>query len=57
MTEDPKQLLDQIWIPDLEIYGLEEYDSASVIKPMSGIRIWKHEAIEYNTRYVGAYGR
>ncbi len=43
-------MLKAIWIPDLEIYGLEEYKSAAVIKPMSGIRVWKKRTIEYNTR-------
>ncbi len=50
MTEDPKSLEKEIWIPDLEIYGLEEYISGKVIKPMAGIRIWKNKTIEYNAR-------
>ena len=28
ITEDPKLLLDRIWVPDLEIYGLEKYASS-----------------------------
>ncbi len=45
-------MLNDIWIPDLEIYGLEEYNSAAVIRPMAGVRVLKQRSIEFNARQV-----
>ena len=52
MTEDPKILDEGFWIPDLEIYGLENFSSKSVLKQMAGLRIKKNKEIEYNVKYV-----
>ena len=51
VTEDPKVLKNEFWVPDLEIYGLEIFDSKSVLKDMSGLRIHKDQTIEFNTRF------
>ena len=49
VTEDPK-VLEELWVPDLEIYGLEHFGQKSVLKEMSGLRMWKDKTIEFNTR-------
>ena len=43
--------MEEIWIPDLEIYGLEDFGSKKVLKEMSGLRIKKNKTLEYNARY------
>ena len=50
MTEDV-HVMEEIWIPDLEIYGLEDFGSKKVLKEMSGLRIKKNKTLEYNARY------
>ena len=49
VTEDIN-MMEEIWIPDLEIYGLEDFGSKKVLKEMSGLRIKKDKTIEYNAR-------
>ncbi|TRY74852.1 hypothetical protein TCAL_00535 [Tigriopus californicus] len=49
MTEDPKLLMTEFWVPDIEIYGLEYFGSKSVLKGMSGLRIKKNKTVDYNT--------
>ena len=44
-------MMEEIWIPDLEIYGLEDFGSKKVLKEMSGLRIKKNKTLEYNARY------
>ena len=41
-------MMEEIWIPDLEIYGLEDFGSKKVLKEMSGLRIKKNKTLEYN---------
>ncbi len=51
VTEESKLVLDEgVWVPDLEIYGLEKYTPGSVIKTMSGVRIRRNHMIEFNAR-------
>eukprot|EP00094_Tigriopus_californicus_P000553 TCALIF_00535-PA protein Name:"Similar to glra1 Glycine receptor subunit alphaZ1 (Danio rerio)" AED:0.12 eAED:0.12 QI:216/0.8/1/1/0.8/0.83/6/144/339 len=50
MTEDPKLLMTEFWVPDIEIYGLEYFGSKSVLKGMSGLRIKKNKTVDYNTK-------
>jgi len=50
VNEDPRILLQHLWVPDLEIYGLEKAQTPLVIKAMSGIRIGRKKDIEYNQR-------
>ena len=50
MTEDPKILMSEFWVPDLEIYGLEQFGSKSVLKEMSGLRIKMNKVLEYNVK-------
>eukprot|EP00095_Tigriopus_kingsejongensis_P000172 maker-scaffold487_size158652-snap-gene-0.40 protein:Tk00172 transcript:maker-scaffold487_size158652-snap-gene-0.40-mRNA-1 annotation:"gamma-aminobutyric acid receptor subunit delta-like" len=50
MTEDPKILLRELWMPDMEIYGLENFGSKSVLKEMSGLRIKRDKIVEYNIK-------
>ena len=52
INEDPVTFLEAVWQPDLEIYGLEDFGTKSVMKKMSGVRIRKNKTIEYNTMYV-----
>ena len=52
MTEDPGILFNALWVPDLEIYGLEDYSVAKTLKDMSGLRIRKDKTIQFNTRSV-----
>ena len=49
VTEDV-HVMEEIWIPDLEIYGLEDFGSKKVLKEMSGLRIKKNKTLEYNAR-------
>ena len=49
VTEDV-HVMEEIWIPDLEIYGLEKFGSKKVLKEMSGLRIKRDKTIEYNAR-------
>ena len=44
------EVLKNLWNPDLEIYGMEEYDSKSALKAMSSIKINKNRNIEYSAR-------
>ena len=44
------EVLKSLWNPDLEIYGMEAYDSKSALKAMSSIKINKNRNIEYSAR-------
>ena len=48
VTEDPKVLMEEFWVPDLEIYGLEDFGFKKVLKEMSGLRIRKNKMIDFN---------
>ena len=43
-------VLNYLWNPDLEIYGMEEFNFKSILKDMSGIQIDKNRYIRYNAR-------
>ena len=44
------EVLKNLWNPDLEIYGMEAYDSKSALKAMSSIKINKNRNVEYSAR-------
>ena len=44
------EVLKQLWNPDLEIYGMDTFDSKSALKDMSSIKIEKNNHISYSAR-------
>jgi hypothetical protein len=45
-------MMKEFWIPDLEVYGLENFGMKSVLKEMSGLRIKKNKILDFNARFV-----
>ena len=50
INEDTELLLSQLWIPNLDIYGLKEYQTERMIKAMSGFRIAENKTIVFNQK-------
>ena len=46
------ETLKYLWYPELEIYGLENFNLHRVLKEMSGVRIIKNKTIHYELRVV-----
>ena len=46
------ETLKYLWYPELEIYGLENFNLHRVLKEMSGVRIIKNQTIHYELRVV-----
>ena len=46
------ETLKYLWYPELEIYGLEDFNLHRVLKEMSGVRIIKNQTIHYELRVV-----
>ena len=40
-------VLDSLWIPDLEIYGMTQFERKEILKPMSSIQINTDKYVEY----------
>ena len=49
------EVLKNLWNPDLEIYGMEAYDSKSALKAMSSIKINKNRNVEYSAGWTYQY--
>ena len=43
-------ILQYLWYPDLEIYGIERFQSKNVLKEMASVQIYKTNHIKYNAR-------
>ena len=46
----PLNNLEDLWLPDLEIYGLRSFDTTSVLKPMASLKINKGKVLRYVVR-------
>ena len=46
----PLNNLEDLWLPDLEIYGLRSFDTTSVLKPMASLKINKDKVLRYVVR-------
>ena len=46
----PLNNLEDLWVPDLEIYGLRSFDTTSVLKPMASLKINKGKVLRYVVR-------
>ena len=41
-----------LWKPNLEIYGLEDFQTHKILGEMAGLRITENKEIKYDTRCV-----
>ena len=44
------QILKSFWNPDIELYGMEEFSSHSILKAMSSLSVKKNQYVEYESR-------
>ena len=44
------QTLDHLWRPNLEIYGLEDFQKHKILGEMAGLRITKDKRIKYDIK-------
>ena len=46
------QTIKELWKPNLEIYGLEHYETHKILGRMAGLRVTKQRRIKYDTKWV-----
>ena len=46
------QTIKELWKPNLEIYGLEHYETHTILGRMAGLRVTKQRRIKYDTKWV-----
>ena len=44
------QTIKELWKPNLEIYGLEHYETHKILGQMAGLRVTKQKRIKYDTK-------
>ena len=44
------QTIKELWKPNLEIYGLEHYETHKILGRMAGLRVTKQRRIKYDTK-------
>jgi len=49
-TTEEAETLEQLWRPNLEIYGLEEFTNHKILGQMAGLRITKNKWVKYDTK-------
>ena len=44
------EIIEKVWNPDLEIFGLNNFGRQTILKEMSGVEVFKSQHIKYNAR-------
>ena len=50
VSADLLQMLEELWKPNLEIYGLEEFTTPHILGKMAGLRITKNKWVKYDSK-------